>query len=188
LEGVLIIIGVVAVFALVVVLIVWFLKRSYAKYAELWGRIAPAVGGVSKGSKMSGTFEGRPLRARLNAVGGGENSNTTYYFEVVLESPPRGTDWKITYGGEKLFGFGEKHWHVSTRDEGLKQRLEQAGVLAEVAHWGNYPQLEYKAKRGTLEYKAEVPGMYSIPDRTEFDAQLALLSRLARINEQVNGA
>ncbi|HEV2704581.1 MAG TPA: hypothetical protein VGV59_01575 [Pyrinomonadaceae bacterium] len=181
-------IGVVAVFALVIVVIVWFLKRSYAKYAELWGRLAPLVGGTSKGSKMTGTFEGRPLRARVNSVGGGENSETTYYFEVVLESPPRGADWRITYGGEKLFGFGEKRWHISTKDEGLKQRLEQAGVLVEVAHWGNYPQLEYKAKRGTLEYKAQVSGMFSIPDRPEFEAQLGLLSRLARINEQVNGA
>jgi hypothetical protein len=188
LEGVLIAVGVVAVFALVIFVIVWFIRRSYAKYAELWGRLAPAVGGTSKGNKMTGTFDGRPLRARLNAVGGGDNSDTSYYFEVVLESPPRGADWKITYGGEKLLGFGEKRWHVSTKDEGLKQRLEQAGALVEVARWNNYPQLEYKAKRGTLEYKAQVSGMYSIPDPTEFEAQLALLSRLARINEQVNGA
>lgn len=178
--------------AAIAALVVWFLKRSYKKYAEAWATLAPIVGGASKGSKMTGTYENLPVAARINAVSDGDN-NTSYFFEIKLTTSPagnepRGKDWKILYGGEKLLGFGEKRWHVSTKDETLKRQLEGSGVIQEVERSGNFPSVTYRAKRGELEYSERVGGMFAIPTPERFAAQLDMLARLAQTNERANAA
>lgn len=179
--------GIIAFIALVVWFFIWFIKKSNAKYAQLWSALTPLVNGTAKGHRMSGTYQGRTVRARLNSVSDGDN-NTSYYFEVNMQSAPRGSDWKVVYGGEKFMGFGEKHWHVSTRDEAAKERLTRTGVLEEMQRWGSHPTLKFKAKSGELEYSEPVNGMFSIPAPERFQAQLELLARLAAFNEQANAA
>lgn len=178
----------IVVIGLVVWFIVWFLKRSYALYAEKWTPLAAIVSGTHKGSRMNGTYQGRPVRARINAVGDSEGGSTTYYFEIDLAARPGGRDWKVTYGGEKLLGFGERHWHVATKDDMLKQRLNGAGIVSEMTSWGSYPTISYKAKNGEFSYQEQVGGMYDLPSPERFSAQLELLARFAHVNEQVNAA
>lgn len=181
------IIFVVLMIAAIAYFMVWFIKRSYAKYQQVWATLTPIVGGTSKGNRMTGTYQGLPVAARINAVSDSENTNTRYYFEVTLTSVPRGRDWKIQYSGEKLLGFGEKRWHVSTKDDALKARLEQTGEFAGVQRFG-YPTITYKAKRGEIQYSEQVGGMYTIPAPERFSAQLELLVHLLRANEQLNAA
>lgn len=128
-----------------------------------------------------------PVAARVRAVSDSDNSNTTYYFEASLTGAPGGRDWTMKYGGQKLLGFGEKSWHVSTKDDALKARLEGSGELAAVAQFG-YPTISYKARRGEFEYSEQVRGMFDIPPPERFSAQLELLARLARLNAQANAA
>ncbi len=181
---------VAVIFALVIWLIVWFIKRSYRIYAERWAPLAALVSGTHKGSKMTGTYEGRTVEARISGVSDNDNNrhHTTYDFHLKLAAAPGSKDWKVIYGGEKLLGFGEKRWHVSAKDDALKERLNGAGVVAELANWHGYPIVSYKAKRGEFEYQERVGGMYDLPSPERFAAQLELLARLARVNEQVNAA
>jgi hypothetical protein len=182
---------VAAVFAVIVGLVVWFLKRSYKIYAERWAALAPLVGGAHKGSRMTGTYQGRPVHARIDAETSGTDETTrrtTYHFKVKLMGEPGGRDWKVVYGGEKFLGFGEKRWHVSTKDDTLKERLSGAGVVVALQAWGSYPAVTYKAKKGEFEYSERVGGMYDMPTPERFRQQLDLLTRFAEVNEQVNAA
>jgi hypothetical protein len=181
------------IFALLIVaavaaFVVWFVKRSHARYTEAWGPLLPLVeGGSSKGSRMTGTYQGMPVSARVRAVSDSDNSNTTYFFEASLTGAAVGRDWAIRYGGQKLLGFGEKVWHVTTKDDALKARLEGSGEFADVAQLG-YPTVTYKARRGEILYSEQVSGMFDIPRPERFSAQLELLARLARLNSQSNAA
>ena len=186
-------VGVIILAALIIAgvayFIYWFLKRSYAKYAEKWSALAPIVSGTAKGAKMTGTYQGLPVTARINAVSDNDNTSQRYYFEVTLAGAPAGTgrDWKIQYGGEKFLGFGEKRWHVSTKDDGLKTRFEQSEEFRSVGQLG-YPTISYKAKRGQIEYSEQVKGMFDIPAPERFTTQIELLARLLRANQQLNAA
>lgn len=181
------------IFALLIVagvaaFVVWFVKRSNARYAEAWAALTPLVeGGASKGSRMTGTYQGMPVAARVRPVSDSDNSSTTYFFETSLTAAPVGRDWTIRHGGQKLLGFGEKVWHVSTKDDALKARLEGSGEFAEVARLG-FPTVTYKARRGELLYSEQVSGMFDIPRPERFSAQLELLARLARLNSRANAA
>lgn len=180
------IVGVPVFIGLIAALVIWFLKRSYAKYAELWSQLMPLVVGSSKGSRMTGNYQGLPVRAKINAVSEGDGGGTDYFFEINMTAAPRGKDWRLVYGGEKLLGFGEKRWHVSAKDEALKERLNAVGVVAHMQSWGAQPIIKYKAKRGEFEYSEPVAGMFAIPPPERFQAQLDLLAWLSKINEQVN--
>lgn len=168
--------------------IVWYLKYAYARYAQAWSALTPIVAGAAKGAKMTGSYHGLPVEARINSVSDSENRHTRYYFELKLTGRPGGRDWKIVYGGEKLLGFGEKRWHVSTKDDALRERLTSAGAVAEMQDWGGQPTVSYKAKSGRLEYSEQVGGMYALPSPERFTAQLELLRRFAQFNEQANAA
>jgi hypothetical protein len=166
------------------VLVVVYLKKANAKYAQLWAPLAGFVSGTAKGSKLTGTFNGMPAQARINAVS--DDNSTDYFFELVLTPGAQGKDWSLSYTGDKLLGMGAKSWHVKTKDEGLKQRLSDGGALATIQQWSGFPEITYKSKAGTLKYSVQVNGMYAIPGLDEFKTQLELLSRLAEVNRQVN--
>lgn len=184
-------VGIIILAALIIAgaayFIYWFIKRSYARYAEKWSVLTPIVSGTAKGAKMTGTYQGMPVTARINSVSDSDNSNTRYFFEVTLDGAAGARDWTIQYGGEKFLGFGEKRWHVSTKDDALKSRFEQRDEFRSVEQFG-YPTITYKARRGQIQYSEHVPGMFDIPDPQRFTAQLELLARLMRTSQQLNAA
>jgi hypothetical protein len=174
----------VGVIVVAAALIVVYLCKANAKYGQLWAPLAGVIGGSSKGSKLSGTFERMPVEARISATG--DESATEYFYELTMTPGPQGKDWGLYYIGDHLLGMGPKSWHLKTKDDALKQRLSGAGVLQAIEQWAGYPAVSYKAKRGTLKYCAKVKNMYAIPGVDEFRAQLALLVRLAEANRQAN--
>lgn len=176
--------GAIVFIILVAVLAVWFARRANAKYAELWPPLASQVSGTYKSSKMNGSYEGRPIQARINSTS--DDNSTTYLYELALTAAPQGKDWALSYTGDKLLGMGQKSWHVKTKDDLLKQRLIDAGAPALVERWDSYPQVSYKAKSGTLKYEQQVGGMHALPAPEQFKAQLELMSRMAQLNSQVN--
>src|SRR5688572_19633527 len=99
--------------------ITWiYLKRSYAKYSQLWGEISGIVAGSAKGNKMTGTYAGMPVAARVDSITG--DTSTSYFFEVVMTAPAQGKDWSVEYGGQGLLGRGQRSWNIKTKDEALK--------------------------------------------------------------------
>ena len=182
-EAILWVVG-VGVVGLIVWFIVWHTRKTNAKYAELWGRIAGLVNGTSKGSQMIGTYMGAMVEARIKSFS--DDDETTYYYELSLTPGGRGQDWSVNYGGEKLLGFGEKRWHVKAKDDALKDRLVAARVVELVAVRPQHSNVSYKAKRGVLVYHETLRSGFDVPAPEEFKAQLELLGRLAEVNRQVN--
>ena len=169
---------------LVAWLVIWSNRKSNAEYAKLWGRIAGLVNGTSKGSRMTGTYQGAPVEAEIKMFS--DDDETTYFYKLSLTPGGRGQDWSVRYGGEKLFGSGEKHWHVKTKDDALKDRLVAARVLELVAVRPQHCEVKYKAKLGMLVYQESARNARDVPAPEQFKAQLELLARLAEINRQVN--
>lgn len=179
------VVAVIIVIALVAPLIVWFNKRNNARYDQLWPSLAPLVNGASKGDTLAGMYNEMPVQARVKTISDSDNS-TEHYYELALTQAVAGKDWALSYSGDKLLGMGKKAWHVKTRDEALKQRLIDAGALGLVEQWPGYPDVSYKAKSGTLHYTIQIKNMFALPAPQEFRAQLDLLTKLARINQQGN--
>lgn len=179
------IVGVAVVIALIGGLVVWFVRRSNSKYAELWGRLREIVDGAPKGSKMTGRYAGMPLQARIDSQSSGDSS-TTNYWEIVLTPGAQGKDWSLDYTGDGLLGTGEKQWRVKTKDDGLKGRLLAAGAIGALEGVDHNTDIAYKAKQGTLTYRTRVNSAFAIPGPDEFKQQLALLQRLVDINRQAN--
>ncbi len=182
-DTILIFVGAIVFIAAIAVLVVVYLKKANAKYAQLWAPLASFVSGTSKGSKLTGTFNSMPVQARINAVS--DDNSTDYFYELVVTPGAQGKDWSLSYTGDKLLGMGAKSWHVKTKDDGLKQRLAES-VLPTLEQWPSFPEITYKAKGGTLKYAIKVKSMYAIPRLDEFKQELELLARLGEINRQVN--
>jgi hypothetical protein len=158
-------VGLLAFVGLIVWFVVWYARKANARYAQLWPPLAALVVGAYKGNALNGTYQGFPVRARLNAVSDGDNG-TDYFWEVSLTAEPGGRDWKLQY----------------------KQRLAGTGVLGELANWGAHPTVSYKAKAGEFEYRESARNSFDFPAPERFGAQLELLARLASVNRQVNAA
>ena len=180
------IVGVVVVIALIAAFVVWIVKRSNAKYAQLWPALASMVDGTFKSSKMTGTYNGMPVQARINAVS--NDNSTEYFYELTLTPGAQGKDWALSYTGDKLLGLGEKHWHIKTKDHALEQRLSALGVIDLIEDWRGHPNVTYKSKHGILKYETRVHNAFELPAPDQFKAQLDLLARLAQINAQANVA
>ena len=155
-DGMGIFVGAGVVIVVAAILVVLFLKKANSKYGELWAPLATMVGGSSKGAKLMGTFNGVPVTARINAVS--DDDATDYFYELTLATGAQGKDWALSYTGDKLLGMGAKRWHITAKDEVLKQRLAGAGAVATVEQWPSYPEVSYKAKSGTLKYSTKVQG------------------------------
>jgi len=181
-----IIVGAVVIIALIAWGVVAWTEKANKKYQELWSAVAGTVNGTVKGNSLTGTYNGVPVQARINAVS--DDNSSTYYCEITLSPGAQGKDWSLSYSGEKLLGTGAKSWQIKTKDNALKQRLAEAGALAAMQNWPVYPEVIYKSGRGSLKYEEVVGGMYAVPDAPEFQARLELLARLAEINKQVNTA
>jgi hypothetical protein len=114
------------------------------------------------------------------------------YFDVALKGLPGRQDWTVDYRYTAL-GLGQPGWSVQTKDSALQAALEAAGVIGLVANFGQPPQhfhqppVEYRRASGTLLYRADVSPVVA-PTPQQFEQMMALLTRLAEINAQVNSA
>lgn len=177
-------VGIAVFIGLVGWLALFFIKRNNAKYTQLWSTLAGTIQGSAQGNKLTGTYNGVPVQARINSVS--DDNSTDYYYELTVTPGMQGKDWSLSYTGDKMLGLGAKSWHVKTKDEALKQRLMDAGAIRTMDSWQGHPSVVYKAKNGALKYETKVNGMFAIPSADEFKAQLDLLTHLGTINGQAN--
>lgn len=177
--------GVIAavVVLLIVLLVVAIRRKGKNVYGKLWLPLIPLVNGSAQGSRLTGTYQGISLTAR---IGGGGEENPAYHYELTMTPGIAAGDWSLAYTGEKFLGTGAKTWRVKSRDEDLRQRLTDAGAVTAIQSWVDQPEIAYKSKSGTLHYWQRVEGMYDIPTPEQFQQQLDLLAGLAKINRQVN--
>jgi hypothetical protein len=153
-------------------------RRSSVSRA--WEPLVPVVNGTLERKYMTallrGIYQAYAVSATL-LTGGAEDPDT---FQIEMRTAARGANWLAKYGSKKLFGKDE--WYVKADHPILQQRLDESGFLAELQDWDGHPTISYRSDPGTLIY--EETGSVPKPDR--FRAELDLLVRLARINEQVN--
>ena len=123
------------------------------------------------------------------SVGAGDSATSinAFYIEVLNLSGQQ--DWRIKFHLAGFFGQKPKQLYLEVQDRALGERLDQAGVLAEVAAVSapteDYVTVTYESQRKTLTYTDDVSPR-QIPSHQQFAAQLALIARLAEVNERVN--
>jgi len=182
----------------------FFYKFKNARLANAWGPLVGLVngkvvgdGGGGASSWLSGTYQGRPVVAKLapdlNAGSANDSSGLKYnYFDVALTNVPGRQDWSIDYVRGAL-GLGKAEWRVVTKDPALEAALSAAQVINHVAPLGDppgyflMPTVNFSRHDQTLRYRADI-SPYVAPPPERFLKMVALLQQLAEINAQVNPA
>ncbi len=159
------------------------LRRPRDRSVALWAPLARLVGGTTRAHVMTGAYQNTPLRARI--VGEG-TEGSPYAYELTLTPGAQGQNWSLTWTGQKFLGTGEKTWRIKSKDETLAQRLTDAGAAEAVQGWPSTPEINYNAKSGSLEYRDRAGGQYAVPSVEQFEAQLALMSKLASLQRTLN--
>lgn len=160
-----------------------FLRRPRDRSVAAWALLAPLVGGTTRANVLSGTHDGLPVRARI--VGDGSEGNP-YAYEVSFAPGAQGSNWSLTFTGQKFLGTGDKAWRVKGKDETLVQKLTEAGAAHAMQGWTSTPEITFNAKSGNLEYRDRAEGEYAVPTLEQFRAQLGLLARLAALQRDIN--
>lgn len=173
----------VAVAAVVGGAIAFVRRRPRDRSVAAWAGLAPLVSGTTRANVLSGTYDGLPARARI--VGDGSEGNP-YAYEVSFAPGPQGQNWSLTFTGQKFLGTGDKAWRVKSKDETLVQRLTEGGAAFALQGFPSTPEITYNARSGNLEYRDRAEGEYAVPTAEQFEGQLALLARLARLQREVN--
>lgn len=154
-----------------------YLRAYYRAAAELWKPLAPLVNGQATGAMLKGMLDGLPLAAQIWSQS--DESSRACFWRIEIIGKPQGEDWELRRE--------EQGWHVHTRDNALRGRLESEISAMEamvVPYRGNLGRLLYTAKRGSLSYDVGVTGDTAIPNPEEFGAQLRMMSALNQINRR----
>ena len=190
---------------LVIFLVVAFIagyflyKFKNARLTSAWGPLVGLVngkvvgdGGGAASSWLSGTYQGRPVVAKLAPdLNQHEDGGSKYnYFDVALTETPGGHDWAVDYV-HRVLGLGRAEWRVVTKNPTLQAALEAAGVIDLIAPFGQppghfaMPTVDYHRREASLRYRADIsPAAAPSPER--FGQMVAMLVQLAEINAQVN--
>jgi hypothetical protein len=89
---------------------------------------------------------------------------------------PGQQNWRIVYQ-TALLGLDHTGWDIKTEDQILRVRLEEMGIMAELARLGT-PTIEYSAQRHTLLYSEDIKPRW-VPTPERFQEALEMLLRLA---------
>jgi hypothetical protein len=184
---------------IVVTPVLYFVGRTAGMIGDAWSArllapLAPAIGGIvdQSGPCVRGRYQGRDVRVSFTTrqnVGSGESATWINAFHIEVTELAGRQDWRLKFHQKGFFGPSQKELYIEVKDEALGQRLERAGVLAEVAAVSAptdcYVTVEYEARRKVLTFTDDVSPR-RVPSHEQFTAQLLLVARLAEINEQVN--
>ena len=154
-----------------------------ARFTQAWTPLVPLIngkvvhdGGGAATSWLVGTWQGRKVRALMSPDRNrysGESGFTFHEFGVELLDVPGGQDWRIEDAR-------------ITADPALRQRLEAAGVLLMLQAFGN-PTVSYSRSQKRISFLEDAGSRWT-PTPEHFEAELGLLLRLAKVNEEVNPA
>ena len=193
-------------FAVLALFLLWYVRRWHRLHRKAWAPLVAVVNGQSKGNKLKGTHERRSVSASVQLTPDGapvSPNNAQRLFCISMETVsgrdrrqrmrdryhPQGADWKAAYGYEHTSDIfrGQESWYIKTKNEALKRELLRLGLLDEMARSGTYPRISYSARRRTLSLEEDLLGS-GMPTPEHFRSRLALLARLAQLNEEVNSA
>ena len=190
------------IFIVVVSIAGYFLyKFQNARLTHAWGPLVGLVngkvvgdGGGAASSWLSGTYQGRPVVAKLAPnLNQHEDGGSKYnYFDVALTETPGGHDWAVDYA-HGVLGLGRTGGRVVTKDPTLQAALEAAKVIDLIAPFGQppghfvMPTVEYNRREASLRYRADISPAVT-PSPEQFGQMVGMLVRLAAINAQVNAS
>lgn len=158
--------------------------------------LASVIGGTVDRSYpcIKGTYQGRDVRVSYTpaqSVGWGDSATSINAFHIEVTGLQGRHNWQVRFRVGGMFGQGAKWLQIEAKDGALGERLDRSGIAQEIAAVNAptqpYVTVAYEAWRKTLTYTDDVaPGR--IPSHDQFAAQLALVARLAKVNENVNPA
>ena len=168
--------------------------------AYLLAPLAPMIGGHVERSRrrLVGTYEGWPVQVFFEpqrSVGSSGNASSATSrmnaFSIAIPNLPGAADWRLQFHVTGTFGQGGRELGFGMVDESLRQRLEEAGVIADVGAVSSptlsYVTVQYEARTQTLTYTDDVSPS-RVPNLARFAVHLALAARLAALNARVNVA
>lgn len=188
-----------AVIFVVIIPIIYFAARFIAKIGDAWNSnqlapLAPVIGGsVNRDpAHIKGHYQGLDVRVSFmpgQNVGAGEGASQINALHIEAHDLAGRQDWRIKFYLSGFFGQGAKQCFIEVQDKSLGERLEQSGVLSDIAAVNSptqpYVIVAYDARQKTLTYTDDMTPR-KIPTREQFAAQLKLVARLADVNRQAN--
>jgi hypothetical protein len=191
LPGVLIVLAMLPVF--------YVIGRAGTALGDVWSAhllaaLAPMVNGHVERSRrrLVGTYEGFPVHVTFNprqTVGLYAKTSRMNAFSIAVPGLPGGANWRLQFQVTGLLGQGGRKLDLSSDDERLRRRLEEAGVIEEVGAVSgptlSYVTVQYDASTRTLTYTDDVAPA-RVPSRARFAVHLALVAHLVRLNTRVN--
>jgi hypothetical protein len=182
----------VATILAIVAAFVFLISRANSNFVKLWPTLAPLINGTVhkavltyQGNTLTGNYHGLPVRARVKGKNGGKGNPNIYHFEVLVTPGTHGRDWKLHYD-QGFLGMGADGWEIKTRDEALKQRLAQSGLMTMAQNGSGETSITNDGDKGTLLYRTRIDSLYDLPTPDVFKGQLDLLTKLVNVNRQVN--
>lgn len=153
-----------------------------ARFTKAWSPLVPIINGTVAGdggggstSWLTGTWQGRRVRAIMSPDRNrysGESGWRYNEFGIELLDVPGGQDWRIDNS------------RVEMAEPALRQRLEASGILLMIQAFGT-PAVSYSRAQKMLSYSEDAGSRWT-PTPEHFEAELGLLLRLAKMNEEVN--
>ena len=188
-----------AIILVVLVPSLYFLARAAVVILGAWSAyrlspLAPAIAGTMdrKEGCIRGLYCGNKVVVSYTpqqSVGSGDSSQSINAFHIQVADLPGKQNWRVPFELTGMLGQGPKRAYIETRDDGLRERLRRAGVLAAVeavsAPTLNYVTVDYDCRVKMLTFTDDVSPRV-IPTQDAFAVQLALVARLVEINRQVN--
>ena len=192
--------GVLVVIILLPVL--YGIGRAGSAIGDAWSGylltpLAPMIGGRVERGRLVGTYEGWPVQVSFDPkrsvgpLGSASSSATSRInaFCIAIPEQPGAEDWRIQFHVTGAFGQGGRELGFGMTDGPLRDRLEQAGVIADVGAVSSptlsYVTVEYDRRARTLTYTDDVSPL-RVPRSERFAVHLALAARLAALNARVN--
>lgn len=154
-----------------------------ARFTKAWAPLVPIIngtvihdGGGAATSWLVGTWQGRKVQASMSPgrnlyPEGGTKFNE---FGVELLDVPGGQDWRF------------EEARITMADPALRQRLEASGILLMLQAFGS-PIVSYSRSQKKLSLSEDAGSRWT-PTPEHFEAEIGLLLRLAKVNEEVNPA
>jgi hypothetical protein len=188
---------------LVMLPVLYGIGRAATALGNVWSAyllapLAPIVGGHVERShrRLVGTYDGWPVHVFFDpqrSVGlvSGRSSGTSRInaFCIAIPDLPGGADWRLQFHVTGVLGQGGRELGFGMADGPLRDRLDQAGVIADVGAVSSptlsYVTVQYETRTQTLTYTDDVSPS-RVPNLARFAVHLALVARLAALNARVN--
>jgi len=162
--------------------------------AHLLAPLAKMINGHVERSRrrLVGSYEGLPVQVSFNprqTVGVFDKTSRMNAFSIAVPDVPGGANWRLQFHTTGMLGQGGRQLTLTSDDDLVRRRLEEAGVIADVGAVSgptlSYVTVQYDTSMRTLTYTDDVSPA-RVPSPARFAVHLALVARLVALNMRVN--